>query len=55
MSKAGSLFKAYCWAEALFVGYLLLKPKSAEPSEAEQALENVKTQLKEKLDGPQNP
>lgn len=27
MSRAGKLFKAYCWAEALFVGYLLLKPR----------------------------
>lgn len=47
--KAGKLFKAYCWAEALFMGYLLLKPKSAEPSAEEQALDNVKNQLKDKI------
>ncbi len=52
--KAGSLFRAYCWAEALFMGYLLLKPKSDNPSEAEKALDDVKDQLKEKLNA-QNP
>ena len=53
--KAGQLFKAYCWAELAFVGYLLLKPKSDHPSEAEQAVDDVKDQLKEKFNAPQNP
>ena len=51
------LLKAYLWAEVLFVGYLILKPKSAQPSPEEQALDDLKNRLKKEIENAsaQNP